>query len=133
MTQHIPDDQLHLRYAVDLHIDTKGEDPAAVAQRINASLTNAVDDADVLGQFDGCEIKVRNLTLAVMGPEAANLDEEMISKWLSIRIEGGDLLLEDIPRVMASYALADPVAIREEIAERIAQGEYEPALRLRGG
>lgn len=47
------------------------------------------------------------------------LDEQTIAKWLSIQIEDGHILLEDIPKLMARYALADPGDMRDELSERM--------------
>lgn len=53
--------------------------------------------------------------------------EDEIADWLSRRIEDGDLKLEDIPRLMARYALANPDDMRAEIAERMEMQREEAA------
>lgn len=128
-----PDHQLHFRYTVDVHLDTKGENQDAVAHRINSSLTLAVNDADMLGQFDACEVKERTLSFATIGPEAASIDEDMLTKWLSHQLEDGHIRLEDVPLLMSRYALAEPMAMRDEFAERIASLEPLPSIQQRGG
>lgn len=50
------------------------------------------------------------------------LDEHQIATWLSIQIEDGHIPLEDIPKLMARYALADPDSMRAEIFERMQLG-----------
>lgn len=54
-------------------------------------------------------------------------DEDEIADWLSRRIEDGDLKLEDIPRLMARYALAKPDDMRMEFAERMEMQREEAA------
>lgn len=131
MTQEV-DNELHVRYMIDVHLDTKGEDQDVLAQRISSSLTMAVHDVDMLGQFDA-EVKEKRLAISTMGPEAASLDEEMLTKWFSRQLEDGHMRLEDVPRLMARYALAEPMAMREEVAERIGCFEPMPGLQQRGG
>lgn len=53
---------------------------------------------------------------------AKSLDEDQIAAWIKQRIDDGELDDEQLPLVMARYALGDPNALREEIAERIAMG-----------
>lgn len=50
---------------------------------------------------------------------AMQLEEEDIARWLSRQIEDGHMALEDIPQIMARYALADPAQMSVEIAERM--------------
>lgn len=50
------------------------------------------------------------------------LDEHQIATWLSIQIEDGHIPLEDIPKLMARYALAEPDSMRTEIFERMQLG-----------
>jgi hypothetical protein len=47
-------------------------------------------------------------------------EEDRITAWLTGRIESSDLSLEDIPRLMARYALAEPAEMRLELNERMA-------------
>ena len=49
----------------------------------------------------------------------AGPDEDEIAGWLSRQIEDGAIKLEDIPRLMAKYALAAPGEMRDEFAERM--------------
>lgn len=46
-------------------------------------------------------------------------DEAAIEAWLRDQMESGCLLSEDLPRLMARYALSDPDAMRAEFAERM--------------
>lgn len=61
------------------------------------------------------------------------LAEEDVARWLSRQIEDGQMMLEDIPQLMARYALADPAQMRAEIAERMEMQRDEedcPSLRM---
>lgn len=48
-----------------------------------------------------------------------DLGEDDIAGWVSRQIEDGHMALEDIPQLMARYALADPAQMMVEIAERM--------------
>ncbi len=54
-----------------------------------------------------------------MSPEAEALDEAAVTYWLSEQIEDGHIDVDRLPLLMARYALADPQAMREELAERM--------------
>lgn len=56
---------------------------------------------------------------SALAAKAADLDADEIATYLADRIENGQMRLEDIPIMMARYALADPAAMRLEFAERI--------------
>jgi len=60
-------------------------------------------------------------TLKVVGSrqQEVDLDEEQIADWIAGSIESGNMKLEDIPKLMARYALADPAEMRSELAERM--------------
>ncbi len=47
------------------------------------------------------------------------LDEQTIAKWLSMQIKDGHIPLDDIPKLMARYALADPGDMCDELSERM--------------
>lgn len=62
-----------------------------------------------------------DFTVKVLGSrqEEVDLDEDQLSEWIAGSIESGAMKLEDIPRLMARYALADPAEMRSELAERM--------------
>ena len=49
-----------------------------------------------------------------MQSQRAALDEAALSRWLSQRIDDGELEIQDTPQLLARYALADPGALRNE-------------------
>lgn len=53
--------------------------------------------------------------------------EDEIAEWLSRQIEDGAIKLEDIPRLMAKYAMTDPDVLRAEFAERMEMYREESA------
>lgn len=63
----------------------------------------------------------------VIGERARDLDEDEIADWLSRQIEDGAMKLEDIPRLMARYALADPKDMKTELGERMEMYREESA------
>lgn len=58
---------------------------------------------------------------------AGDPDEDEIADWLSRQIKDGAMSLEDIPRLMARYALADPNDMKAELAERMEMHREESA------
>lgn len=57
-------------------------------------------------------------TMMALVEELAN--EQAIAEWIRTRLKNGDIdVMEDLPVLMARYAMADPFEIRSEIAERI--------------
>ncbi len=53
--------------------------------------------------------------------ERPPIDEETLATWLSTQIEDGHIHLEDVPKLMARYALARPEEVCAEIQERMEQ------------
>ena len=54
-----------------------------------------------------------------IGKPAKDLDEDEARDWLAGTIESGNMLLEDVPKLMARYALTDSFQMRDELAERM--------------
>ncbi|TAL65869.1 MAG: hypothetical protein EPN79_11455 [Burkholderiaceae bacterium] len=55
----------------------------------------------------------------------AELDEKQIADFIDNLIQSGNIKLEEIPRLMARYALSDPTEMRAEFAERMGLDESE--------
>lgn len=99
------------------------------AEELTGALVDELSaDGDVL-QYNVYDIKNGDWTLAgskvteLKQVEAVNatheLDEDEIRDFLTGRIESGDMLLEDITKMMARYGLMDPKAFQAEMRERI--------------
>jgi len=118
MTNQQSEDHAHIHFRVDVVLDAQGEDHDYLAQRMNSALAQAITN-DALTGDTGATVNSRDAALTLMSPEAASLDEEAVTTWLSKQIEDGHIALEAIPRLMARYALGDSASLREELAERM--------------
>jgi len=82
----------------------------------------------------GCSAQTKKTVSAGSGDAVADRagdpDEDEIADWLSRQIEDGAMKLEDIPRLMARYALADPNDMKAELAERMEMQREDSALRI---
>lgn len=79
---------------------------------------------------DGCEVNLYALQTIEPSPNNAQHEHEMLgedeaTRFLSQRIEEGDIDLEDIPLRMARYGLMDPESFSAEMAERMALANEE--------
>lgn len=84
---------------------------------------------EILGKLDahlGCPSSVEEPASS----DHSGPDEDEIADWLSRQIEDGCIKLEDIPRLMAKYAMANPAEMRAEFAERMEQ-QREDAAAMR--
>jgi len=64
------------------------------------------------------DFKVLKLSESASAP-ASPIDEDSLAAWLSQQLEDGHMSLEDVPRLMARYALAQPKDMINEFAERM--------------
>lgn len=111
-------DQTHVRFTLDAVIDLNGEDETYIGQRMNSAFARAISDGALTGDTDAT-VDVYTAQTTTLRPEAAALDEEAVAVWLSLQIESGAMLLEDLAKTMARFALTDPAQMRDELAERM--------------
>jgi hypothetical protein len=119
-------DQAHLQFRLDIVLDANGEDHDYLGQRINSAIAQAIGNGALTGDT-AAEVDTHNAQMTLLTPGAVALDEEIITKWLTMQIKDGHMELDRIPLLMARYALADPAQMREEIAERM-QMQAEEAV-----
>lgn len=111
-------EQMHVSYTLTAVINTNGEDPDFIGQRMNSAFAHAVGNGALTSDTEA-EVDTHSANVHVLTPQAASLDEDQIMKWISQQIEDGHMALENLPLMMARYALADPSQMREEFAERM--------------
>ena len=111
-------EQMHVSYTLTAVINTNGEDPDFIGQRMNSAFAHAVGNGALTSDTEA-EVDTHSANVHVLTPQAASLDEDQITKWISQQIEDGHMALENLPLMMARYALADPAQMREEFAERM--------------
>lgn len=117
-------DIAHVRFTVSAAIQANGENHELLAQRMNSAFGHAIGNGAITGDT-AAETDELDAKTVLLSPEAAALDEDEIANWISGQIESGSMRLEDVARLMARYALADPAEMREELAERMGLFESE--------
>jgi hypothetical protein len=111
-------DTAHIRFTVNAVIHANGESHEMLGQRMSSAFGRAIGDGAITGDT-AAETQSLDAKTLIVSPEAADLDEEQVAAWISSQIESGSMRLEDIARLMARYAFADPGEMREELAERM--------------
>ncbi|WP_371436358.1 hypothetical protein [Polaromonas sp.] len=86
---------------------------------LNRGMSEFINRGGLTG-FDAPMVVEEHSVRVISVPLPADrIDEEQLTDWISRRIENGQLPLEEIPRMMARYALAHPADMRIEFAERM--------------
>lgn len=111
-------DIAHVRFTVDAVIAANGEDHDMLAQRMNSAFGQAIGNGAITGET-AAETETLTAGTILLSPEGASLDEQKIASWISGQIESGSMAMDEVARLMARYALADPAEMREELAERM--------------
>lgn len=97
------------------------ETPKSLQRRLRSELIAAIDrgllSGDTTAEVDRHAVKVHLIEQSNVDLDEPDHDD--IAAFISKRIEEGDLDLEDIPRLMASYGLMDPKQFIAEMKERI--------------
>jgi len=125
-------EQASLRLAANIVLDLKGEDAEAMAERIERTVYEATFGEGIVTGSTKAEVHEHYFDVVLLTPKAARLDEDEVATWLSRQIEDGHIDLEQIPKLMARYALADQAEMRNELAERMTtptQGDNAQAPR----
>ncbi|MCZ8254548.1 MAG: hypothetical protein O9327_02550 [Polaromonas sp.] len=111
--------QASLRFAANFVLDLNGENAQATAERIEKAVYEATFGNGVVTGSSSAEVNEHDFDVVLLAPEAVRIDEGDLADWLSHQIEGGHIALEDVPKLMARYALVDPAEMRNEFAERM--------------
>lgn len=111
-----------VRTTVEVEVAAKSVEVSEIALGIKARLSSFVDGRALAGESGAALGRVECRT-EVVSPAAAALDEDEVAIFLSSPLESGSMRLEDVPRLMARYALSDPAQMREEFAERMGLDE----------
>ena len=97
------------------------ETPQSLKRRLKSELIAAIDRGLLSGDTTA-EVERHAVKVHLIEQSNVDLDEpdhDDIAAFITKRIEDGDLDLEDIPRLMASYGLIDPKQFIAEMKERI--------------
>lgn len=111
-------DLVQVQITVNITFDAKGENHEWLRANAHRAISSEFSNGGITGSSDAV-VDVHEIDTKLLSPGAAALDENAVTKWLSSQIEDGHMDLERLPLLMARYALADPAAMREELAERM--------------
>lgn len=111
-------DLVQVQLTVNITFDANGEDHEWLRANAHKAVTREFGNGGITGGSDAV-VEDYSIEAKILSPEAAALDEESLTKWLSQQIEDGHMELERLPMLMARYALTDTVSMREEMAERM--------------
>jgi hypothetical protein len=128
---HAPADLAHVRFTLNAVINAGGEDHDYLSQRLNSAFGQAIGNGAITGDT-AATVEELSANTTLLTPQAAALDEDEVSKWISDQIEDGNMDVEHLPRLMARYALTDPAEMRSELAERMGLFEEEEGGAQRG-
>lgn len=108
-----------LRVVIDVRFDTTDcEAPKALRAEVENNITAAIGRGVLAGASDAV-VDQHDVRVFELDSAAADLDQSTVANWLGGLLESGSMRLEDVPELLARYALDDPVAMREEFAERM--------------
>lgn len=117
-------DRAHLRFTLDVVLDANGEDHDYLGQRMNSAFAQAIGNGALTGDT-GAEVDSQDAMTTLLTASAAGLDEDQVANWIGDQLESGGMLLEDVPKLMARYALTDSAQMRDEFVERMGLDEDE--------
>lgn len=109
---------LKVLVSIDVDADLAGVRKGDYIEALTRRLEGAVGDGLLTGhsvvEVDRWQIKVE----ALEEPEK-NLSEAAVAEWLMGLMMSGSMSLEDVPKLMARYALSSEASMRAELAERM--------------
>ncbi len=111
-----------VRILVDVKYVSNGVPKDDITEMVKRFIERAIGNGALTGDSP-VEVDEYALSVKSVSPEAQAIDEEVVGDWLLARVESGNLNPEEMITMMARYALAEPDAMREEFAERIAQAQ----------
>lgn len=113
-----------INISISVRYKLNGETAESMADELEREVRRAIENGMLTGATSA-SVEEHCADIYPVSQEAADLDEDTISAWISKRIEYGLLDLEDVPLRMARYAIAEPGRMREEILERMQMEEEE--------
>lgn len=109
-------DQAHVRILLDVVYDCNGEDPDYLAEHLNSKISGAVYGGKLLTEGNDAIVFKHAMATTLALPAEDAVSAADVEQWISKQIQSGQLTLADMPRLIARLALADPWAVRAEIA-----------------
>lgn len=105
---------------LDIDYELASESPSDMVRLLANLIPRAIGNGMLTGDTDSI-VETHDVHILEATSDDLALSEDSISSWIAQRIETGDIELNDIPKIMARYALSDPVAMRQEILECMKQ------------
>lgn len=109
------------RIGIQIVIDAKYIGEEADLKWLKASVEAEVQRAIAAGLLSHAHATPEVYETKVIGNrhEEVDLDEKEVSTWIEGSIESCSISLEEVPDLMARYALTSPAEMRSELAERM--------------
>lgn len=102
-----------------------GHSPESMRLRLKDEIAAEVDRG-ILSGDTSATVEDYQITVSIQDrPEKSEMDESLITMFLSRRIEDGNLSLEDIPKLMARYGMMEPKQFIDEMNERMNLSETD--------
>ena len=115
-------ERITISVRVEAVLEMNGEDRVVLQEHMQRSFERAIGMGALTGETYA-EVEEHSMTLTAMNEAEAALDEAKVEAWIAGQIESGSMRLEDVCKLMARYALADPAEMRMELAERMGLDE----------
>lgn len=112
-------DQATIHLTINVVLDAYGEDHDYLAQRMNSNISRAVFGNGLISGDTEAEVASHEFKTALLTPQAAALDQALVTQWITQQIKSGAIIKDELPAMLARFALADPAEIREEIAAQM--------------
>lgn len=107
-----------LRIVLDVSYDLEGMTPEELQALVTRNLEHAIGNGLLTGDCPAL-VDEWDLKVSSVSDEAASLDQEEVADWIAGQVESGSVNPEQIPAMLARYALTDSTEMREELAVRM--------------
>lgn len=111
-------DAVKVVVSIEVEANLGGVDKGDFIQALNKRVQRAVGNGLLTGNSE-VEVESWGIEIgAVEGPEQ-DLSEAEVEEWFRGLMESGSMRLEEVPKLLARYALSTAESARAELAERM--------------
>jgi hypothetical protein len=115
-------DKVKVVVSLEAAVDLRGIDEKRLLAGLEQRVIWAVGDGLLTGDSE-VEVDEWKLKAEALDAEEAGLSQESVEVWFRDLMESGALSLEDVPKMLARYALSSEASARAELAERMGLAE----------